>query len=74
MFESIAPQVALIGAGPGCPGLLTVRAAELLAAADLVIYDQLVPRRILDVVNPAAECICVRDLPGKHPDKYPDHH
>lgn len=71
MFESIAPQVALIGAGPGCPGLLTVRAAEWLAAADLVIYDQLVPRRILDVVNPAAECICVRDLPGKHPDKYP---
>lgn len=71
MFESIAPQVALIGAGPGCPGLLTVRAAEMLAVADLVIYDQLVPRRILDVVNPAAECICVRDLPGKHPDKYP---
>lgn len=71
MFESMSPQVALVGAGPGCPGLLTVRAAELLAAADLVIYDQLVPRRILDVVNPRAECICVRDLPGKHPDKYP---
>lgn len=71
MSDPYAPQVALVGAGPGCPGLLTVRAAELLASADYVIYDQLVPRRILDVVNPAAECVCVRDLPGKHPDKYP---
>jgi uroporphyrinogen III methyltransferase/synthase len=71
MSDRYAPQVSLVGAGPGSPGLLTVRAAELLAAADFVIYDQLVPRRILEAVNPAAECVCVRDLPGKHPDKYP---
>jgi uroporphyrinogen III methyltransferase / synthase len=65
------PRVFLVGAGPGDPGLMTLRAAELLAQADLVLYDQLVPRRLLDFANPAAEFICVRDLPGTHPDKYP---
>ena len=64
-------RVYLVGAGPGCPSLLTVRAAELLAKADLIVYDQLVPKRMLDFVNPNAERVCVRDLPGKHPDKYP---
>ncbi|MBX9626018.1 MAG: uroporphyrinogen-III C-methyltransferase [Gemmataceae bacterium] len=68
------PRVFLVGAGPGNPGLLTVRAAELLARADLVVHDQLVPRRLLDGVNPAAEVVCVRDLPGQHPDKYPHIH
>ncbi|MBX9582343.1 MAG: uroporphyrinogen-III C-methyltransferase [Gemmataceae bacterium] len=68
------PRVFLVGAGPGNPGLLTVRAAELLARADLVVYDQLVPPRLLDYANPAAELVCVRDLPGHHPDKYPHIH
>src|SRR5438067_155376 len=68
------PTVFLVGAGPGNPGLLTLRAAEVLAQAELVLYDQLVPERILDLVNPAAETICVRDLPGHHPDKYPHIH
>jgi uroporphyrinogen III methyltransferase/synthase len=68
------PLVYLVGAGPGDPGLLTVRGAELLARADLVLYDQLVPKRMLDFANPAAELICVRDLPGTHPDKYPHIH
>ncbi|HEX4610750.1 MAG TPA: uroporphyrinogen-III C-methyltransferase [Urbifossiella sp.] len=64
----------LVGAGPGNPGLLTVRAAEVLGRADLVLYDQLVPIRLLDLANPAAEKVCVRDLPGTHPDKYPHIH
>jgi uroporphyrinogen III methyltransferase / synthase len=68
------PCVFLVGAGPGDPGLLTLRAAEVLARADLVLYDQLVPRRLLDFANPAAETVCVRELPGNHPDKYPHIH
>jgi uroporphyrinogen III methyltransferase/synthase len=68
------PLVFLVGAGPGNPGLLTLRAAEVLARADLVLYDQLVPERLLDLANPAAEKVCVRDLPGHHPDKYPHIH
>src|SRR5438067_1820089 len=68
------PTVFLVGAGPGNPGLLTLRAAEVLAKADLVIHDQLVPERLLDFAPPTAEKVCVRDLPGNHPDKYPHIH
>lgn len=71
MPDPSQPLVFLVGAGPGDPGLLTLRAAEVLAHADLVLYDQLVPRRMLDLANPTAELVCVRDLPGQHPDKYP---
>jgi uroporphyrinogen III methyltransferase/synthase len=46
----------------------------VLARADLVLYDQLVPERLLDLANPAAQKVCVRDLPGQHPDKYPHIH
>lgn len=72
--QDASPRVFLVGAGPGNPGLLTLRAAEVLAQADMVLYDQLVPERILDLVNPAAETLCVRELPGQHPDKYPHIH
>ena len=73
-MDPSSTKVFLVGAGPGNPGLLTLRAAELLAQADLVLYDQLVPLRLLEFANPAAELLCVRDLPGHHPDKYPHIH
>ena len=69
--DSNDPKVFLVGAGPGNPGLLTLRAAEVLARADLVLYDQLVPERLLDLAPATARTVCVRDLPGQHPDKYP---
>src|SRR5581483_11086648 len=74
MSDPASPTVFLVGAGPGGPGLLTLRAADVLARADLVLHDQLVPARLLDLANPAAEKVCVRDLPGHHPDKYPHIH
>ncbi len=58
---SPAPLVSLVGAGPGDPGLLTLRGAERLATADVVLYDGLSNRAMLNHAG-RAERICV----GKH--------
>lgn len=52
-------KVYLVGAGPGDPGLLTVKAADLLKAADCVIYDYLVNPEILRLASPRAEKLYV---------------
>jgi uroporphyrinogen III methyltransferase/synthase len=51
--------VYLVGAGPGDPGLLTLRGAAVLAAADVVIYDRLAAPELLDLARPCAERIFV---------------
>jgi uroporphyrinogen III methyltransferase/synthase len=53
------PLVALIGSGPGDPGLLTARALALIAAADVILYDRLIPARALDGARPDAEQVYV---------------
>ncbi|MGE3619776.1 MAG: uroporphyrinogen-III C-methyltransferase [Acidimicrobiia bacterium] len=57
--------VHLVGAGPGDPGLLTVRAAELLARADVVVYDRLSVEALLDLAPAGAERISVGKAPGR---------
>ncbi|WP_320673183.1 uroporphyrinogen-III C-methyltransferase [Patulibacter defluvii] len=51
--------VYLVGAGPGDPGLMTARALELIATADVVLYDKLIPATALDGARPDAELVDV---------------
>jgi uroporphyrinogen III methyltransferase/synthase len=57
--------VYLVGAGPGDPGLLTVRGAEVLRRADVVVYDRLSVEALLDLAPATAERISVGKAPGK---------
>ncbi len=52
-------RVYLVGAGPGDPGLLTARALELIAAADVVLYDRLIPSAALAGARAGAELVYV---------------
>ena len=58
--------VALVGGGPGDPGLITVRGMELLARADVVVADRLAPRSLLDGLAPGTEVIDASKRPGDH--------
>jgi uroporphyrin-III C-methyltransferase/precorrin-2 dehydrogenase/sirohydrochlorin ferrochelatase len=55
--------VALVGGGPGDPGLLTVRGRRLLAQADVVITDRLAPRELLDELASDVEIIDAAKIP-----------
>ena len=52
-------RVHLVGAGPGDPGLLTLRAAELIAEADVILHDRLIPPAALAGARPDAEIVYV---------------
>ena len=61
-IEAVTPQVYIVGAGPGDPDLLTVKAQKLLAAADVILFaDSLVPKQILEGVRANAEVIQTAD-------------
>ncbi|CAD5937342.1 Uroporphyrinogen-III C-methyltransferase [Planktothrix tepida] len=59
-------KVYLVGAGPGDPGLLTIKGKTLLEFADVVIYDALVSPQILDLINPRSEKIHAGKRRGRH--------
>ena len=62
---SAAPGIVyLVGAGPGDPGLATVRAADLIGRADVILYDRLVSAQLLDRARPGAELVYVGKAPG----------
>ncbi|PPS43223.1 uroporphyrinogen-III C-methyltransferase [Chroococcidiopsis sp. TS-821] len=59
-------KVYLVGAGPGDPGLMTLKGKGLLECADVVIYDALVSPAILMMINPQAEKIHAGKRRGRH--------
>jgi len=63
-LSSATVTVYLVGGGPGDPGLLTVRALDVLERADVVVYDRLSQESLLDLAPPGAECIDVGKAPG----------
>lgn len=63
---SVKGKVYLIGAGPGDPGLVTVRARKLLELADVIVYDYLANSKLLDWTKPDSEKIYVGKSAGRH--------
>jgi uroporphyrin-III C-methyltransferase/precorrin-2 dehydrogenase/sirohydrochlorin ferrochelatase len=61
-----AGRVALVGGGPGDPGLITVRGRRLLAEADVVVVDRLGPRTLLDHLAPGVEIVEAGKAPDNH--------
>ena len=59
-------RVILVGAGPGDPGLLTIRAVEALRAADVVVHDGLIDPAVLDHAPPHAQRISVAKSRDRH--------
>ena len=57
--------VYLVGAGPGDPGLMTARSLELIASADVILHDRLIPAGALDGARDDAELVYVGKEPGR---------
>jgi uroporphyrin-III C-methyltransferase len=66
VYSSPKGKVLLVGAGPGDPDLITVKAARALAEADVVVHDGLVDDGVLALINPAARLISVAKQRSRH--------
>jgi uroporphyrin-III C-methyltransferase len=60
------PLLTLVGAGPGDPELITLKALKALEAADIVLYDALVSKEILDYIPSSVPLVCVGKRAGQH--------
>ena len=63
---AVSGSVALVGGGPGDPGLITTRGRQLLAQADVVVVDRLAPRALLDSLDDDVEVIEAGKAPHAH--------
>ncbi len=59
-------KVYLVGAGPGDPGLITVKGLEAIRRADVILYDRLIAKELLAHARPDAEMVYVGKEPGRH--------
>jgi uroporphyrin-III C-methyltransferase len=67
-------KVYLVGAGPGHPELLTVKAAKLLAESDVIVYDRLIQEEVLALAKPSAERIYMGKPVGRHDSRQDEIH
>jgi uroporphyrin-III C-methyltransferase/precorrin-2 dehydrogenase/sirohydrochlorin ferrochelatase len=65
LLQDFVETVHLVGAGPGDPDMLTVKAVRLIQTADVVLHDDLVPQTILDLASPCAEIVNVGKRCGR---------
>ena len=66
----MAGKVILVGAGPGDPGLMTLKGRRALERAEVVVYDRLVDEELLTLIPAEAERIDVGKNAGNHPGVY----
>jgi len=67
-------KVYLVGAGPGHPDLLTVRAVRLIQSGDVIVYDRLIQEEVLALARPPAEKIFMGKFLGKHASRQEEIH
>ncbi len=67
-----APRVTLVGAGPGDPELITLKAVNVIKSADIVLYDALVSDEILNMIPKGVPTLCVGKRAGSHSYKQED--
>jgi uroporphyrin-III C-methyltransferase len=67
-------KVYLVGAGPGHPELLTLKAAELLRTGDVIVYDRLIQEEVLAMVKPSAERIYLGKAVARHESRQDEIH
>ncbi len=66
MNDSKNGKVFLVGAGPGDPELLTIKANRLISECDALLYDSLIPQELLELVSPSCELYFVGKKRGHH--------
>jgi uroporphyrin-III C-methyltransferase len=63
---TVHPFVSFVGAGPGDPELVTLKALRRLREADVIVHDRLIPHEILDAARADAEIVDAGKAPGRH--------
>lgn len=74
MLRASVGKVYLVGAGPGHPDLLTVRAVRLIRAGDVIVYDRLIQQEVLTLAKPGAEKIFMGKFLEKHASRQEEIH